>query len=248
MVRWLLLCPKQRWWLLWLVYPFASMAQPAIPADSGQYVAPVPVRQHPQFNVYPLDYRSTFVRQSPVLALGGAAGFKFQGRHLITLGYYWLSQQKNRAVTNQVTGIHTLSDGLKLSYLNLAYTWSFIRSKHWEVGLPVEVGYGFSREAIDNETGRTLRTYNSHFVPLQLGITGDWKITRWAGLNVAVGYRVIPVKSTSRADFNGLYYNYGVNLYTGNILDDYRAWRKRKHELVSTAQPVPGKSRQGFSN
>ncbi len=211
------------------------MALGKFPADSGQY-AVTSRWQRPQFNVYPLDYRSTFLRQSPVLALGGAAGFKFQGRHLVTLGYYWLSQQKNREITNQTSGLqHTLTDGVKLSYLNLAYTWSFIRSKHWEVGLPVEVGYGFSREAIDNEAGRTLHTYNTHFLPLQLGITGDWKLTRWAGLNVAVGYRMIPVKTSDRADFNGVYYNYGINLYTGNMLDDYRSWRKRKRILADSA-------------
>lgn len=214
------------------------MAQPTsdTPPTTDSTVIVTPVRQHPQFNVYPLDYRSTFVRQAPVLALGGAAGFKFRGKHLFTVGYYWLSQRSNRQITDRENTVHTLTHGLKLSYLNVAYTWSFIHCKHWEVGLPVEIGYGLSREAINSEAGYELRTYSSHFVPLQIGITGDWKITRWAGLNLAVGYRMIPVKSTSRADFDGVYYNYGINLYTGNILDDYRAWRKRRASLTVTAK------------
>lgn len=225
-------------WLL-LAGPLLATAQPVtdgrIATDSAQTTAQ-PSR-HAQFNVYPLDYRSTFVRQSPVLALGGAAGFKFKGRHLFTIGYYWLSQRSNQRITDRANTVQTLTDGVKLSYLNFAYTWSFIHCKHWEVGLPVEVGYGFSREAINNEAGRELSTYVSHFVPLQIGITADWKITRWAGLNLAVGYRVIPVKTSSRADFDGVYYNYGINLYTGNMLDDYRAWRKRRTSVLTSSRP-----------
>jgi hypothetical protein len=194
-------------------------------------------RKGPQFNIFPLDYRNTFVHQSPILALGGCAGLKFNGQHLFTLGYYWLSENSDRTIQTSKGNTHTLNDGVKLSYINLAYTYSFIHSKHWEIGVPVEVGLGFAKEAIVNESGRTVRNYVSNFVPIQAGITGDWKITRWVGLNLAIGYRRITLKTIDRDNFDGIYYNYGINVYTGNILDDYRAWRQRKRmKRASNAQ------------
>ncbi len=207
------------------------------PADSVGMASVV--RKGPQFNVYPLDYRNTFLRQSPILALGGCAGLKFNGQHLFTVGYYWLSQNSDRTIQTPKGNTRTLNDGVKLSYINLAYTYSFIHTKRWELGIPAEVGLGFSKEAVVNDLGRTLRTYNSNFVPVQAGITGDWKITRWVGLNLAVGYRRIVFKSIAQDNFDGLYYNYGINVYTGNILDDYRAWRQRRRMQRKEHQTMP---------
>jgi len=212
-----------------LLLPHAGTAL-AVPADSARADSLRPVRRRPQFNVYPLDYRNTFVRHSNVLSLGGAVGLKYSGKHLFALGYYGLSQAADRNVQTRNNATRTLTDGVKLRYVNLAYTYSFVRARHWEVGLPLEVGLGFSRETILNDLGRELRSFRSNFIPLQAGVTADWKITRWVGLNLAVGYRVIAFKSDLRDNFDGLYYNYGINLYTGNIFDDYHAWRQRRRE------------------
>ncbi|GGN05114.1 hypothetical protein GCM10010967_45290 [Dyadobacter beijingensis] len=194
------------------------------------------------------DARGTFIQQKHINVFGVNAGITFgEKRNRITAGYYWLGYNAARRLVNWR---RILSNTLNLSYytatdvrfVNFAYWHTAIRNKRWVLSTPLEIGIGNEstrfRDLFDGITSGSRKDY---FIPLQVGVYGEYRALRWAGVNSQLGYRNALSSGGFRERFSGFYYSYGINLYPEAIWKDFRKWSNRKPKsqtLDHAALPV----------
>lgn len=181
------------------------------------------------------DARGTFIQHKHINVFGVNAGITFgEKRNRLTAGYYWLGYNAARRLVNWRK---ILPNPLNLSYYtatdvrfaNFAYWHTAIRNKRWVLSTPLEIGIGNEstrfRDLFDSAASGSRKDY---FIPLQVGVYGEYRALRWAGINSQIGYRNALSSGEFRKRFSGFYYSYGINLYPGAIWEDFRKWSKRK--------------------
>lgn len=194
------------------------------------------------------DARGTFIQHKHINVFGVNAGITFgEKRNRVTAGYYWLGYNAARRLVNWRK---ILPNPLNLSYYtatdvrfaNFAYWHTAIRNKRWVLSTPLEIGIGNEstrfRDLFDGVTSGSRKDY---FIPLQVGVYGEYRAFRWVGFNSQIGYRNALSSGEFRKRFRGFYYSYGVNLYPEAIWQDFRKWNKRRGKsqtLDNTAVPV----------
>ena len=197
----------------------------------------------PAFN---LDFRDSFLESQHVNVWGINAGIQYgPKRHQITLGYYWINYATylhlinwQRDAARRINlDYYTRTD---LWYMSLLYWWNLTNNKKWMVSFPVEVGGGIAYALPLNLRQETPidRSRRSFFVPLQAGVYGQWKATRWIGLSAQVGYRVSIFQTAIDQNFNGSYYSIGVTIYPALVTDIWR-WVKKKDRISPIHPPKP---------
>jgi hypothetical protein len=181
------------------------------------------------------DARGTFIQHKHINVFGVNAGITFgEKRNRLTAGYYWLGYHAARRLVNW----HNIfPDPLNLSYYtatdvrfaNFAYWHTAIRNKRWVLSTPLEVGVGNEstrfRDLFDGIKSGSRKDY---FIPLQVGVYGEYRALRWAGINSQIGYRNALSSGEFRERFSGFYYSYGINLYPEAIWKDLKKWSRRK--------------------
>ncbi|SDG49137.1 hypothetical protein SAMN04487996_11958 [Dyadobacter soli] len=183
------------------------------------------------------DARGTFIQRKHINIFGVNAGITFgEKRNRLTAGYYWLGYNAARRLVNWR---RIFPDPLNLSYYtatdvrfaNFAYWHTAIRNKRWVLSTPLEIGIGNQstrfRDLFDGITSGSRKDY---FIPLQVGVYGEYRALRWAGINTQVGYRNALSSGEFRERFSGFYYSYGINLYPEAIWQDFKKWSRKKQK------------------
>jgi hypothetical protein len=180
-------------------------------------------KYRPRF-VLDVDFRNSFIRNSPVTIYGGSVGIKNSPRSIISLGYYTLTSKSKTLIKNNNKLKYGISDEVNLHFVSLGYTYIPLDGKRWKLSLPFEIGMGESEEQVlAPDQSKVLLLRKTSIVPVQIGLITEYKATRWFGAFVSVGYReVISKRMNLSDDFDGLYYAYGVNLYLGKIYEDLK--------------------------
>jgi hypothetical protein len=181
------------------------------------------------------DTRGTFIQHKHINVFGVNAGITFgEKRNRLTAGYYWLGYNAARRLVNWRK---ILPNPLNLSYYtatdvrfaNFAYWHTAIRNKRWVLSMPLEIGIGNEstrfRDLFDGVVSGSRKDY---FIPLQVGVYGEYRAFRWAGINTQVGYRNALSSGEFRERFSGFYYSYGINLYPEAIWQDFKKWSRKK--------------------
>lgn len=196
------------------------------------------------------DARGTFIQHKHINVFGVNAGITFgEKRNRLTAGYYWLGYNAARRLVNWRK---ILPNPLNLSYYtatdvrfaNFAYWHTAIRNKRWVLSTPLEIGIGNEstrfRDLFDGVTSGSRKDY---FIPLQVGVYGEYRAFRWVGFNSQIGYRNALSSGEFRKRFRGFYYSYGVNLYPEAIWQDFKKWsrKKTKSQAVHHATAQVGK-------
>ena len=181
------------------------------------------------------DARGTFIERKHINIFGVNAGITFgEKRNRLTAGYYWLGYNAARRLVNW----HNIfPNPLNLSYYtatdvrfaNFAYWHTAIRNKRWVLSTPLEIGIGNQNTRFrDLFDGLTSGSRKDYFIPLQVGVYGEYRALRWAGINSQIGYRNALSSGEFRERFSGFYYSYGINLYPEAIWQDFKKWNKKR--------------------
>lgn len=195
--------------------------------DSLQQPQKEIIKRKPNF-VISADIRQTFVKNSAITIYGGYAGLRFKDKHLISLGFYTLSdssKQKFRT-QNQRQAAPTappqeVGADVSLWFLSLGYTRTVYNGKIFKIDIPVEIGFGQGSEGVYNTDGKLLQLTSGNVFPLQAGVSTTIKLTRWFGIHLQAGNREILGKSLFQNQYSGLYYTYGISLNFGTIYRDF---------------------------
>lgn len=195
--------------------------------DSSQISEKKIIKRKTNF-VISADIRQTFVKNSPITIYGGYAGLRFKNKHLISLGYYTLSDSSKQRFRTQnkkqaapTAPAQEVGADVSLWFLSLGYTRTVYNGKIFKIDIPVEIGIGEGSEGIYNTDGKLLQLTNANVFPLQVGVSTTIKLTRWFGIHLQAGNREILGKSLFQNQYSGLYYTYGINLNFGTIYQDF---------------------------
>ena len=200
-------------------------------------------RIKPAFN---LDFRNSFLENQRINVWGVNAGITYGlKRHQITLGYYWINYAtylrlidwRRDAARRINLDYYTRTD---MWFMSLMYWWNLTNNKKWMVSIPVEVGGGVA-SALPTSLRQEVpidRTKQSFLVPLQLGVYGQWRATRWVGLSAQLGYRIAVFRTAIDQNFNGSYYSIGITIYPALATDIWR-WVKTGDRISPVHAPKP---------
>lgn len=174
------------------------------------------------------DNRKSFIRNSPIDIDGYFAGILYKRHYRFTLGYYQVENQikaNKRILNQQVVNIRDL----ELHYVTFNFEWLIFNKRYFKLGLPTDLGFGFSNVSIYDENKTKLIYHSSgNFAPMSLGIDLTIKPIRWIGISGLIGYRKILRNTEKNIDFDGLFYSYGLTLDIKGIIKDFRLHRLKK--------------------
>src|ERR1700740_1091418 len=143
-------------------------------------------------NVFPLlasDQRNSYIGGKPVNIWGIKAGVTLYDRHNMGLGVYSVTNSTQRYLARQD---RTINQNTTLQYLTTFYEYSFIETRWWELGIPLEMGVGkYTISSIDASTHKALPNRNGLLMPLGTALDVNFKPTRWFAINVMGGYCLV---------------------------------------------------------
>lgn len=195
-------------------------------------------RRYPVRWTLNLDFRNSFVNRQPVNVWGVNSGIVFgQKRHQITVGYYWLSYNSYLRLINWHRNAarrlnleyYTKTD---MAYGSLMLWPNLINNRRWLFSVPVEIGAGLA-SAIRSDTRTDTVKGNSHkdfFMPIQVGVYGQYKASRWVGFSAQAGYRLSVFQTNVNQHYNGTYYSVGTVIYPEFFKEIWGYIRHRKWE------------------
>jgi hypothetical protein len=196
-------------------------------ADSLQEPEKKVFKQRPNF-VINADFRQTLVKSSPITIYGAYVGLKYKDRHLYSLGYYTLtdsSKQKFRTQNQKQAAPSAppqqINGEVSLWFLSLGYTRTIYNGKIFKIDIPIEVGIGEGSDGLYDADGKLLRLTTGNVYPMQVGVSTVVKLTRWFGVHLQGGERLIFGQNMFQNQYSGLYYTFGINLNFGTIYRDF---------------------------
>jgi hypothetical protein len=176
-------------------------------------------------NKYPeliggLSGRKTIIGSHYTSVSGVAIGADYGGKVKFLGGVYGLSSPLvERKIINAYTpSQNTVDEISQFWYFGFTGAYTFFKDKRWTLEIPVRVGFGTANiEQHDTGKRKLLITENNSFImPLESGISAQYKIAWWIGLSGGLGSRIVLGKSTSQK-FSGTYYNVGIDIYFSEI-------------------------------
>ncbi|MBC7920498.1 MAG: hypothetical protein H7Z75_05350 [Ferruginibacter sp.] len=200
-----------------------------LPALAGPPPDSTASRPNPRLGlVLGFDNRFSFVRESPVRIYGLNVGVKYHRSRFGLGGYTLRKDYRDHTYVSVRNRQDTVRPCLNLAFATPNFTYTFFNSRWVELCAPLEVGVGNSHFTLFNTRQEVIRERRGLFVPAAAGLGMLVKPTRWVGFSAAAGYRKSLLETDFKGDFDGWYYCYRVNVFLGNLLDDYRQQRERK--------------------
>lgn len=84
-----------------------------------------------------------------------------------------------------------------------------------------EVGIGEGSDGLYDSDGKLLKLMSGNVYPMQVGVSTIVKLTRWFGVHLQGGERLIFGQNMFQNQYSGLYYTFGINLNFGTIYRDF---------------------------
>ena len=174
-----------------------------------------------------LDGKNSIVRDVPIKLFGLQAGYLFNQRTNLFLGFY-NSYNKENIISNPSAGAkktdsNTIWQAYKLTYINFGCEYYFHNSKRWRFSIPFAVGIGGGsikqRNSVQDISKKSL-----FVMPAEIGFWANYKLTWWLWLGAGMGTRVSLVSK----GFTGSYYTFGLSLRYGEIFNRSKALVKKK--------------------
>ncbi|HWY11433.1 MAG TPA: hypothetical protein VN026_08915 [Bacteroidia bacterium] len=182
------------------------------------------------FPLVAIDQRNSFLRtsrtvNSPVNIWGVKGGVTLFDRHNIGIGGYSIQNSSQRI--RQRDGAQ-IKQNLTFQYLTVFYEYSFIETRWWEIGIPIEAGYGVYKVTGTNVTAdQILPVRKGGVFPMGTALDIYFKPTHWFAINIMGGYRYV-LNNTSRLNLNGWFYSVGGAIYIRQIFQDSRYFFKKR--------------------
>jgi hypothetical protein len=183
-----------------------------------------------------LDSRNSYLKTFPAKIHGIVFEYKLKKKVQVGIGGFTMNRQYDKYIKSSATGLnHKYSVVVNLYYISPNIIYTFFKNRWIELSIPVELGGGVAFPVYTSyETGNVIVAINKdYFIPAEAGLAFLFKLNRWIGFKASTGYRKIlwQTSSSVKDGFDGLYYNYGVNVFFGTVLKDvYSYYLKSKKQ------------------
>ncbi len=167
------------------------------------------------------------------------------------LGFYWADavspkahfipfdpsiqkESPNAYVIGQKNGTRTylVSDKINMYYAAPSFEYTFLKSKWIDMGAVTELGIGYSTKTrMDYFTETTIPILGNKnqilnnstwFLPVSMGLALDINLSSDIKLSGLLGYRNILKEVGASEDFNGMYYQFGINIIPKEIVQEIK--------------------------
>jgi hypothetical protein len=182
--------------------------------------------------LFQLRQTYSFLRDNSTKYLSVYTGIQYKRKHQFLVGFNitpfwdWYSTTP-KTFSNGIIKVVD-NNTFYLYFTCLAYQYVLINNKYIKISFPIEAGYGHSYASIYrfNAFDSFFYEASGDYLPTQYGIYNEVKLTKFLGINGALGYRVLVYqKAPVPLNYDGFYYYFGLNIYVGNI---YKAIRLKK--------------------
>jgi len=179
---------------------------------------------------FQFDNRNSFIRNKAISIQGINIGLNFSSGVRWGIGGYRVIRpfQTYSSIDNQKI---TTNRELDLYYVTPNFQYNFIEKKWIEVSVLLEIGFGNIDYKIYSENYIKLREKKGFFIPSGIGTEVLIIPIRWIGLDGMIGYRKSLKSYEINADFDGMFYSYGVKAFLGVIYHDLKYHHRKKKIL-----------------
>jgi hypothetical protein len=176
-----------------------------------------------------LSTRNTFIHgfNAPIISI--KAGAEFQGKLRLGAGFCFLKSPeydgsdqspfiKEKYLWHIGGGPELVPAFLKLRYFCYFADYVYYKKKHWELSLPVQIGFGQSKYEYKWE-GRTHAESEEFVFLYEPAIAVNYHVFRWLGLGAEVGYRFISINNKFVGNnFNSPIYDLKLMIFWGEVV------------------------------
>jgi hypothetical protein len=167
------------------------------------------LRQKPRAYVA-LNNRNSFIQNQKAPVNGVKLGLNFKSQFIFGLSYNWMP--KGIAYYNEKQSLNEL----KLHYVSAFAEYTFYNTKRWEIAIPLQVGIG---NIYTQQHGVKTAQSTAFFYEPTMSCT--WKPTRYVGLGLDVGYRIVTKNDKQIGqNFTSPTYSFGVAFFFGAMYSD----------------------------
>lgn len=197
--------------LLFLV-PFTTLvAQPNTFEDEFK----TSFSQKPKFE-FKFDSRFSFLRNTEVKTTGVKIGLSFNRKFNLGMGINQLLIPSESAIIEQND---TIPVNLNYFYFSPYFEYVYFRSKKWEFNLSTQFGLGEASFEHTNSEGKLIKNKRTTILSYEPATLIDYKIIRWFGIGMGVGYRVVLYKNGPISEnFSSPLYVVKLKVYLGAIV------------------------------
>ena len=178
------------------------------------------------------QFRQTysFLKVNSIKFISVYSGVQYKRKHQFMIGFNvstpwsWYSTIQRTFSNGTISA--TDYNTFYMYFTGLAYQYVILNNKYLKISFPLEAGYGHSYASITRDNGIVSFFYEASgdYMPSQIGIYNEVKITKWFGINGAIGYRVLLYqRAPVELNYDGYYYYFGLNIYVGNIYKSIRS-------------------------
>jgi hypothetical protein len=155
---------------------------------------------------------------------GLQAGYLYNKRTNLYIGYYSTLDNKNRILSNPTaapgkTDSNTIFTTYGVGYFNFGCEYYFHNSRKWRLSIPAGLGIGAGWDRLSTSR-KLLEEHTSLVMPLELGFNASYKLKWWVWLGAGIGARF----SLASTQYNGPFYTYGIQLKTGEMYRRTKKW------------------------
>lgn len=159
-----------------------------------------------------LNNRNSFIQNQKAPVNGVKLGLNFKSQFIFGLSYNWMPigiKSYNKA---------QMLNELKLHYVAAFAEYTFYDTKRWEISIPLQIGIGSNYM---QQQGKKITQTTAFFYEPTMSCT--WKPTRYVGLGVDVGYRIVTKdKTIIPQNFTSPTYSFGIAFFFGTIYSDVK--------------------------
>lgn len=138
-----------------------------------------------------LESRYSFLNNNATKVSGVRLGLSFKRKLRVGIGYSWLDANVSdkKIITDDYGKLLTTDEFLKFGYVCYYADFVFHKTKRWQLSVPIQVGTGlYWTQYYDGE--KTIKTKQRFLLFYEPGITVQFKITKWCGLEMDVCARL----------------------------------------------------------
>jgi hypothetical protein len=174
-----------------------------------------------------LDGKNSFIRDVKTNLFGLQAGYTYNHRTNVYIGYYTSLSDNIRIIDNPTalvgkTDTNTLFSEYGLAYFNFGCEYYFYNSKKWRFALPVAIGIGSGWDKQFTQK-KVFRDQYNFAMPVDVGFYASYKIKWWIWVGAGIGTRL----SLFSNEYSGPFYTGGFNIRFGEIYNRSHKWVKK---------------------
>jgi hypothetical protein len=176
-------------------------------------------KQKPKFSLR-FDTRNSFIANKAAKIRGIKFGLDYGKDVTIGMSFNWLDK-KFSTTKNVMQGEDTVVAHLDFGYLGAYFEYTFYRTEHWEISIPVQIGIGSTFFGFRDEKNKQQRLYQKPIIVYEPSMTADYKFWRYLGVGAGVGYRLMLVNNKDiEGNFNSPIYVLKLKVYLGDMYRD----------------------------